>query len=441
MKHALPATIGLAFQGLLLLFMSCQAPPAETGMAYDSLLLDHVWAGHPVGFDLLTAPPYQFAAYYDSSRTMTVAKRKLGETAWEKTHLDEVTGWDSHNYIAMALDSEGYLHLSGNMHVDTLVYYQASQPYDIKSLQRKSSLVGSDEARVTYPKFFDAPGQDLIFTYRIGGSGNGNQVYNRYKPQTQQWSRLLDQPLVDGEGQMNAYLHGPILGPDGFFHLLWVWRDTPDAATNHDLSYAKSKDLVHWMKSDGSPQELPITMGNCEIIDPVPAGQGMINGNTVIGFDGAGRCIVSYHKFDEAGNTQIYQARREADDWQIYQSTDYDFRWDFGGRGSLNSRISLQPVEATEQQLQQLVWLDTAGFQTHILDPKSLQVVRKQPPADSYPAQLDQARRASHQVNMTKSSAGDTLYLLRWETLARNRDRPRDKPWPAATPLYLYVME
>ena len=443
MKHAQPTMIRLAYLGFLFFLLSCRTTPplSDSGISYDSLLVDYVWAGHPVGFDLLTAPPYQFVAYYDSNRVMTVARRKMDETTWDKVHLDEVTGWDSHNYVRMTLDNRNHLHLSGNMHVDTLVYYQAEQPYDIGSLVRKSALVGDDEIRVTYPVFFDAPEGDLIFTYRVGGSGNGIQIYNRYNPDTQQWSRLLDQPLVDGEGKMNAYLHGPVQGPDGFFHLVWVWRDTPDAETNHDLSYAKSRDLVHWMKSDGSPQELPITLDNCEIIDPVPPGQGMINGNTVIGFDHGERCVVSYHKFDEAGNTQIYQARQETDGWQIYQSTDYDFRWDFGGRGSLNSRIRLHPLEAKEEYLQQMVWLDTAGFQQHILDPQSLKVIRKQTPEDTYPQHLDQARREGHQVNMSKSTADDKLYLLRWETLPRNRDRPREKPWPSATPLYLYTVE
>ena len=428
-------------------FTACQSPqsPTETAQTSpavtDSLLVDYVWAGHPVGFDLLTDPPYQYVAYYDSARVMTVARRRLDEQQWDKVQLDEVTGWDSHNYIALALDSEGYLHVSGNMHVDTLVYYQAGQPYDIYSLQRRDSLVGRDEIRVTYPKFFDAPGGDLIFTYRIGGSGNGNQIYNRYNPETQTWGRLLDEPLVDGEGKMNAYLHGPVQGPDGFFHLVWVWRDTPDAETNHDLSYAKSRDLVHWMQSDGTPQALPITLGNAEIIDPVPPGQGMINGNTIIGFDQADRPVVSYHKFDEDGHTQIYQARQEADGWQIYQSTDYDFRWDFRGRGSLGARIRIQPLQLVDQQLQQQVWLDTAGFQTHILDTASLRVVRKYDTEDNYPLRLDQAQRAGHEVNRASSRAGDTLYLLRWETLPRNRDRPRDKPWPEPVPLYLYEVE
>ena len=63
-------------------------------------------------------------------------------------------------------------------------------------------------------------------------------------------------PLVDGEGRGNAYFVGPTQGPDGVFHLTWVWRDTPEAATNHDLSDARSRDLVHWEKSNGAPLKL-----------------------------------------------------------------------------------------------------------------------------------------------------------------------------------------
>lgn len=424
-------------------FLGCEQASLENQqpVVVDSIMLDKVWAAHPVGFDLLTEPPHQFVAYYDSNRVMTVAQRNVDDQNWTTVKLDEVTGWDSHNYISMALDSKGFLHLSGNMHVDTLVYFQATEPYDIQSLERRRGLIGKDEVRVTYPKFFETPGGDLIFTYRIGGSGNGNQIYNRYNPEQQSWSRLLDEPLVDGQGEMNAYLHGPVLGPDGFFHLVWVWRNTPDAETNHDLSYAKSKDLEHWYKSDGTPQELPITLDNCEIIDPVPVEQGMINGNTIIGFDLEQRCMVSYHKFDEAGNTQIYQARQEEDGWQIYQSTDYDFRWDFSGRGSLNSRLRIGKIEIEEDQLLQKVWIDTAGFQRYTLDPETLQVTAKQKVEDEYPTYLDDPVTEGHQVNRVQNQNGELLYLLRWETLPRNRDRPREGLLPPASPLVLYEVK
>lgn len=431
------------FLGTLLL-LSCGTHTSQETLPtaqIDSLLVDHVWAGHPVGFSMITEPPHQFVAYYDSTRAMIVAQRRLGEGTWQKKTLPEKIGWDSHNYISMTLDSKGYLHVSGNMHVDSLVYFQASTPYDAGSLERKEQLIGNLEDRATYPKFFSSPEGDLIFTYRDGGSGNGNQIYNRYDPDTQQWSRLLDEPLVDGKGEMNAYLYGPVLGPDDYYHLIWVWRDTPDAETNHDLSYARSKDLVHWEQSDGTSQPLPITLENCEIIDPVPVKQGMINGNTVIGFDQQNRPVVTYHKFDPQGNTQIYNARQEEEDWKIYQATNWDFRWYFEGRGSLGSRIDVYSVVIEEGQLTQRYYIDTVGVQKFLLDQDSLSVVKELPVDKDYPERLENVRSAFPEMEVhlrTNETPKGDVYALRWETLTRNRDRPREGSVPGASPLILY---
>lgn len=407
----------------------------------DSLVIDYVWAGHPVGFSMITEPPHQFIAYYDSARVMTVAQRRLGELQWKKQALPETVGWDSHNSITMALDSKGYLHVSGNMHVDSLVYFQASAPYDVTSLARKEKLIGDLEGRATYPKFFPAPEGDLIFTYRDGGSGNGNQIYNRYDPDTRQWSRLLDEPLVDGEGERNAYIHGPILGPDHYYHLIWVWRETPDAETNHDLSYARSKDLVHWEQSDGTPQTLPITLENGEIVAPVPVEQGMINGNIEIGFDLEDLPVITYHKFDLLGHTQIYNARREGGAWKSYPLTDWDFRWDFRGRGSLNKRVDVYPIVEEDGKLTQEYYIDTVGVRKLLVEPEQLSVVRELAVPQAYPERLERVHSAfpKMQVNLltNEPSEGD-LYVLRWETLSRNRDRPREGEIPEPGPLVLY---
>src|SRR5690606_21597784 len=101
---------------------------------------------------------------------------------------------------------------------------------------------------------------------------------------------------------------GPHRGPDGRYHMCWVWRDTPDCATNHSLSYAVSADLVNWERSDGTPIPLPITFATGEIVDPVPPGGGLINGNARLGFDGEGRPVISYHKHDDNGHTNIFAA-------------------------------------------------------------------------------------------------------------------------------------
>ena len=47
-------------------------------------LIDHVWAGHPVSFALLTERGHQFMAYYDADRRLTVAGRKLGDEKWTR---------------------------------------------------------------------------------------------------------------------------------------------------------------------------------------------------------------------------------------------------------------------------------------------------------------------------------------------------------------------
>ncbi|WP_198355415.1 BNR repeat-containing protein [Sphingomonas sp. MA1305] len=303
--------------------------------------IDRVWAGHSARFALAVTEAKIFVAYYDANRQLTVASRDRHGSYWIYHKLDCWVGWDSHNYIAMAVDAAGQLHVAANMHRDPLVYYRTRIAGDVRSFVHEPVMVDARlERSMTYPIFLhDAAGR-LVYKYRDGGSGNGNEIYNVYDPATRQWSHLLSTPLTDGQGQRNAYFVGPVLGPDGYFHIAWVWRETPMAETNHDLSYAKSRDLVHWQKADGTPLTLPITLKSGEIVDPVPVEGGMINNNTLVGFDPAGRAMITYHKFDKAGNTQIYVARREGARWHIVQVSDWQgFRWDFRGGGSLDSRL------------------------------------------------------------------------------------------------------
>lgn len=434
----------LIFLSITLLYFSCRDLTIDQSSSWtvDSTYVDHVWSGHSVLFDLVTRPPYQYVAYYDSSRSMVVAQRKLDEAEWHKVTLPEVTGWDSHNYIAMAVDKSGTIHVSGNMHGDTLVYFMSDKPHDITSLLPRDSLIGTDEHEVTYPKFMETADGDLIFQYRIGMSGKGNQIFNRYDPDAKRWSRLIDQPLVDGQGEMNAYLHGPVPGPDGYYHLVWVWRNTPDAATNHDLSYAKSKNLVNWYKSNGDEQPLPITYENAEIVDPVPVHGGMINGNTKIGFDQQNRPVITYHKFDEQGYTQLYNARWEGEEWKIYQSTKWNFRWEFGGYGSLNSRVGVYPINVEGSQLTQRYFIDSVGIQKVLLDPMSLTVqsiIPDERPVEYQTLESKMSGDEAMVVHLVNDEVNqDEMYVLRWETLPPHNDLPLESDIPQAQPLVLY---
>ena len=407
-----------------------------------------VWAGHPVGFCLLTRGDHQFAAFYDAQRRMTVASRLLSDKTWRFVRLPEVVGWDSHNYITMALDDDGFIHLSGNMHVAPLVYFRSEKPLDIESFKRVPAMVGPNEKRATYPVFFRGPDNELIFTYRDGSSGNGNEIYNRYDPKTRAWSRLLDKPLTDGEGHRNAYLSGPTKGPDGFYHLAWVWRESPDCSSNHDPSYARSPDLLHWENSAGKPLSLPITLQTGEIVDPVPVHGGVINGDVVVGFDSEKRPVVSYIKYDANGNTQIYNARVEDGHWSIHQASGWNYRWDFSGGGSIPFEVHVGAVKTgpggvLTQQYSHL----KLGSGTWILDPVTLKPVGHQEERPGFPPEL--GKLESKFPGMQVKWAGDSgasgdpgvRYVLRWETLGPNRDRPREGDPPPPGMLRVYKLQ
>ena len=357
-----------------------------------SILISSVWSGHPVRFDLLTHKGHQFVAFYDADRKMTVGQRKLGGDTFELVRLEgmwlEARGrlstdiaWDSHNSVTMAIDRDDQIHLCGNMHVDPLIYFRTTKPLDVTSFERVDRMIGENEDRCTYPVFMRGPGGELVFRFRDGRSGNGVDYYNQYDETSASWRRLVDVPILDGMDAMNAYERMPELGPDGQYHMVWMWRDTPDCASNHDISYERSRDLVTWEAGDGHVLPLPITVrATPSIIDPVPAGGGLINMSQSLGFDAANRPIVSYHKHDNNGNTQAYAARLEEGLWAIYKLSDWDYRWAFSGNGSIGAKFRLGEAKVSEDGLLNMNWWHIKeGAGIWKLDEVSLEVVGAYP--------------------------------------------------------------
>jgi hypothetical protein len=414
------------------------APRTATAQEARADTVDRVWSGHSVGFALLATRTHVYAAYYDANRQLTVAQRaRTGPSSWVYQKLDTHVGWDSHNYVTLTTDASGALHVAGNMHVNPLTYFRSDSTGDVGTLTRVPVMVDSArEQHMTYPVFLrDAKGQ-LLFKYRDGSSGRGDEIYRAYDVAARAWRPLTDAPLVDGEGRRNAYFVGPSMGPDGFLHLVWVWRDSPMAETNHDLSYARSRDLVHWERADGTPLPLPIRLRDAEIVDPVPVKGGMINGNTAPGFDANGRVMITYHQYDAAGNTQIWLARREGDQWHREQVSRWtNYRWDFGGGGSLDFEVTVRaahpgvagqivvPVTRQGQSLELVVDATTL---------RPIEERRVQSPAERAAARL--GIREVSLVNTAQARAPDgTLFTLVWTALPPNRDQPRAQiPAPSA---------
>lgn len=434
---------------------ACQSapqPPVEKTAApiriLEAIEVDSVVADFPVGFQFLTAGKWQFVGYYNKDRALTVAARKIPEKAWKYKVLPTRVGWDSHNRISMALDQDSCLHLSGNMHNDTLLYFKTDQPLDIATFKKVFPLVSTpDELRCTYPKFTKNGEGSLIFSYRKGGSGNGITISSIYDETSKNFKRLTDQPLFDGLNQMSAYAKGPVLGPDQYFHLIWFWRDTPGCETNHDLSYARSPDLVRWETADGQSIALPITPEKHQFtVDPVPPGGGAINGGAILFFDSVGQPLIAYMKYGPEGNSQIFLAAHSTGQWISKQISDWDYRWDFSGPGSITFEIRLQDGYINPEGKITIPYYHLKkGNGELIVDEKSLNLLEDRALAtetQDYPADLRLSTSGidSAGVHWLKASTQipGEYYVLRWETMGKRRFyKAREKPVkPSVMKLY-----
>ncbi len=263
---------------------------------------------------------HQYIAYYDGSGQVVLGKRRLGGDAWELRRTD----WrgnvrDAHNAISIMVDGEGVLHMAWDQHNNALNYVRGVAPGSLEL--RAAPMLGRDEASLSYPEFFRMPDGGLLFLYRDGGSGRGNLVANRYVP-GKGWRRVADN-LISGEGQRNAYWQAGVDGL-GVIHLSWVWRESPDVASNHDMAYARSRDGgASWENSSGQPYSLPITAASAEYAARIPQNSDLIN-QTSMAFDAQGRpYIASYWRTKDSAIPQYRVLYRRDDGWR---RLDLDFR-------------------------------------------------------------------------------------------------------------------
>jgi hypothetical protein len=104
---------------------------------------------------------------------------------------------------------------------------------------------------------------------------------------------VLHHPLIAGEGRRNAYVNQVAVDARGGWHVSWVWRESPDVATNHDVMYAYSPNEGRsWRTSAGVRYALPITVATAEVAWTVPQGSELIN-QTSMTVDARGRPLIA----------------------------------------------------------------------------------------------------------------------------------------------------
>jgi len=283
--------------------------------------VDSGWANNSINTvifrknSLITYRGTQYIAFYDQQQFVVIGRRNSGQKKWQlKKTIYKGNTADAHNCISIIVDGAGYLHISWDHHGNQLNYCKSKTPGSL-DLTDKLSMTGLSEQKVTYPEFDRLPNGNLLFFYRDGASGKGNLVLNRYNVKTKQWTQLHPN-LIDGEGQRNAYWQS-FVDTKGVIHLSWVWRESPDVASNHDMCYARSSDEGRtWSTSAGIQYKIPISAATAEYVCIIPQRSELINQTSMFSDASDNIFIATYWRERGDSIPQYHLIFKKDNQWQ-----------------------------------------------------------------------------------------------------------------------------
>ncbi|QCT04044.1 Dockerin type 1 [Paenibacillus algicola] len=225
---------------------------------------------------MVTHNNYQYAVYYSKESNgksyVNLARRKLSpKSGWSVITFTDYnfTSNDTHNTAVIGISrADGTIHLAFDHHNNDL-HYRVSQrgvANNPESVVWSTNLFGpvtsqlipgQTETKVTYPRFIDVPNGNLQFIRRSGGSGDGDTILYTYNGNsTHSWKKngiiISSEGNYNGSTSRNAYLDRPQYFNNKLY-LTWVWREAPDAMTNHDIMFAYSEDYgATWKNNSGT---------------------------------------------------------------------------------------------------------------------------------------------------------------------------------------------
>jgi hypothetical protein len=306
---------------LFIIFLSFNCTLSAQKIKTKVVKVDSGWAGNSINTtvfrknSLVTFKDWQYIAFYNKEGFVVLGKRKWHDTKWvlrQTQYKGNVS--DAHNIISIMIDGDGYLHMAWNHHNNHLHYVKSKEPGSLE-LTEELSMTGKQENKLSYPEFYKMPDGNLLFFYRDGGSGNGSLVLNQYNIKTKLWKQLQSN-LIDGEGRRNAYWQACV-DAKGVIHLSWVWRETPDVASNHDLCYAFSKDGgLSWEKSTGEVYKVPITAESAEYAFHIPQKSELINQTSMVADAEGYPYIATYWREEGSSIPQYHLVYKTNEGWK-----------------------------------------------------------------------------------------------------------------------------
>lgn len=401
---------------------------------------------------------YQYVVYYDKYHNMCIASRtgkynkKLGQyekfSKFKYVRLNSVIENDSHNYTTVFVDSKGYVHVSGNMHSSEMNYWRTEKPYDIRSIRKVTLIPDGDKKHCSYPCFFlNRNTNELMFTYRDGGSGNGDLYLYVFKKGRWEFVDVLfagknssDNNYVFGlVGEQPQDLYNPYTG---YYELLYLWRETPNASTCKRLCYVRTRDFRSFENSKGEPVKLPLTSSTTAcVIDDVPVNGGLLNTCWRMCSTSFGTFIV-YHKYDSNGDSQLYSVLINSAENKMVGPTPLTRwkkgRYEFGGGGSgpdISGWVSFEIGKEKDASGKEILWLQcSASFDKNrrLIYDTNLDLIHETKPEwiKDYPESLMQKENPNSRNVHVYKDLNNPKFFLRYESYGANRDMKREGIMP-----------
>ncbi len=301
------------------------AQQAATATSSTSIISTDCWSNNPViatstqQNSLAVFENYVYTVFYNTERYLCISRSdNYGIDNWKTvvlSHCYEMRNgvYDNHNTPNIAISpKDKRIHLSFDMHARDLRYMISTEnlavaPDSLFTAEKFGAVrdyLTEDKTtvtQVTYPRFIIGNDSTLIFSYRgLGGSGNANSYIATYRNDGY-WNTPIQ--IVNGKtgtysgavgsSSTRCAYFNDFVYKSGVIYLTWMWRETPDMATNHDLMFAYSEDNgATWKNTNNNSLSVPMHLNSNGLkVASIPQNTDLINHNGCA-VDGSGNVHV-----------------------------------------------------------------------------------------------------------------------------------------------------
>lgn len=284
---------------ILLLSLSAQAQSvAETVVMPTGAIFSGYWANslntsNPTGSVVFTdkSDQSQWLCFAEdqnaSSPKLSVAHVVNGAVTVAHNVLTTWSTTDQHNACSIALDNNGFIHLTYDQHVSPLNYFKSVHPRDPWSWTGPLSMLGTNESSITFPLLFSNPANgEVYFTFQKGGGASADQYFYHYKLSTTTWEAAAG---TGTGGAITAYnpttplpvfVDGlPQWDKSGNLWFSYMLGDdtTPFFGCGSPTHYGCGEYVLGWngtsfIKIGGAAQTVPITLANFSPVYTINSG-------------------------------------------------------------------------------------------------------------------------------------------------------------------------